>query len=96
MKKQNDQPIKDILRQMMERYHLEEKVNEVRLVHNWEKLMGKTIAKYTEEIYVSKKKLFLRVTSSPLKQELSYSRDKIIQLVNAEIEEGYINEVVIR
>src|ERR1035437_10007457 len=96
MKKQNDQPIKAVLQQMMERYKLEEKVNEVKLVHSWEKLMGKTIAKYTEEMYVSKKKLFLRVTSSPLKQELSYSRNKIIELVNKEIGEGYIDEVVIR
>ncbi|MCC6581908.1 MAG: DUF721 domain-containing protein [Phycisphaeraceae bacterium] len=96
MKKQNEQPIKQVLRQMMEQYHLNEKVNEVKLVNNWEKLMGKTIAKYTQEIYVNKKKLFIRVQSAPLKQELSYSRERIIELVNEEIGEGYINEVVIR
>lgn len=96
MKKQNDQPISQVIQQVLERYRLEEKVNEVKLIRNWEKLMGKTIAKYTQEIYVSKKRLFLRVASSPLKQELSYSRNKIIELVNGEIGEGYINEVIIR
>ncbi len=96
MKKQNEQPIKQVLQQMLERYKLDEKVNEVKLINNWEKLMGKTIAKYTQEIYVNRKKLFIRVQSAPLKQELTYSRDKIIELVNGEIGEGYINEVVIR
>lgn len=96
MKKQNEQPIKKALQQMLERYKLDEKVNEIKLINNWEKMMGKTIARYTQEIYVNKKKLFIRVLSAPLKQELTYSRDKIIELVNNEIGEGYINEVVIR
>lgn len=96
MKRQNDQPIKQAIQQMLERYKLNEKINEVKLVNNWEKLMGKTIAKYTQEIYVNKRKLFIRVLSAPLKQELTYSRGKIIELVNNEIGEGYINEVVIR
>jgi len=96
MKRQNDQPIKQAIQQMLERYKLNEKINEVKLVNNWEKLMGKTIAKYTQEIYVNKRKLFIRVLSAPLKQELAYSRDKIIELVNSEIGEGYIDEVIIR
>jgi hypothetical protein len=96
MKKQNDNPVKDVILQLMKNYKLTEKVNEVKLVNKWEKIMGKTIAKYTTEIYVSNKKLFIRVVSAPLKQELSYSRNKIIELVNNEIEEGYINEVIIK
>src|SRR5688572_11141469 len=38
----------------------------------WEKVMGKTIAKYTEKIKVINKTLFITTNVAPLKQELLY------------------------
>jgi len=96
MKRQNEQSLKEALRELLDSYHLREKVNEMRLLQNWEQLFGKTISKYTEKIYVHNKKLYLTINSAPLRHELMYSRDKIVERINEVIEKDFVNEVVIR
>ncbi len=96
MKRQNEQPLKEVIQQLLDTYHLKEKVNELRLVQSWETLFGKTIAKYTQKMFVSNKKLHLTITSAPLRQELMYSREKLIERINEAIEEDFVREVVVR
>ncbi len=62
----------------------------------WEQVMGKTIAKYTEKIEVTNHTLFISTTVAPLKNELLYQKDKIIQRVNEALGENLVKEVVIR
>lgn len=62
----------------------------------WEQIMGKTIAKYTEKIEIINHTLFISTTIAPLRNELLYQKDKIIQRVNEALGENLIKEVVIR
>ena len=62
----------------------------------WEQIMGVTIAKYTESIQISNKTLFITTSVAPLRNELVYQKEKIIQRVNEALGEQVINEVVIR
>lgn len=62
----------------------------------WEQIMGATIAKYTESIQISNKTLFITTSVAPLRNELVYQKEKIIQRVNEALGENVINEVVIR
>ena len=62
----------------------------------WEKIMGKTVAKYTDKLQIIGSTLFVSTTVAPLKNELVYQKEKIIELVNAELGEKIIKEVVIR
>jgi hypothetical protein len=66
-------------------------INEV-----WEKLMGKTIAKYTEKIYIINGTLFITTTVAPLKQELSFQKEKIKLRVNEALKDNVIQNVVIQ
>ena len=71
-------------------------MNEIQLIQNWEKLFGKTIAKYTLKIFVNKGRLFLTITSAPLRQELMYSREKLMERINEAIEKDFIKEIIVR
>ena len=62
----------------------------------WEKVMGKTIARYTENIRVINKTLFITTNVAPLKQELGYQKEKIKLRVNEALGEKVIDEVVIQ
>lgn len=62
----------------------------------WEKIMGKTIAKYTEKIQIHGSTLYITTTVAPLKHELLYQKDKIIQRVNEALGEATVKEVVIQ
>lgn len=62
----------------------------------WEKIMGKTIAKYTDKIEIIGTTLFISSAVGPLKNELHYQKAKIIERVNEALGEKVINEVVIK
>lgn len=96
MKRQNDQPIKEVIAELLHSYRLKEKMNEVRLVKHWEELFGKTISKYTEKMFVNNKTLYLTISSAPLRQELMYSRKTMVERINEAIEKDFIRDVVVR
>ena len=62
----------------------------------WKELMGEMVAGYTSSIKVSGNKLILVITSGPLKHELAYNKDKLIQKINERMGEDYIKEIIIR
>ncbi|MEM7104983.1 MAG: DUF721 domain-containing protein [Bacteroidota bacterium] len=96
MKKTNEETIKNVLKEWIQSSNLKPKLNQARVVKYWEELMGPTIAGYTRQIYVSKGKLFIVLDSAPLRQELSFGKEKIMSMINAELGEDFVKEVIIR
>lgn len=96
MRKKNEVTLADAMQAMLREYKLKSRFDETRVKTLWEDLMGKTIATYTSEIEVHKHVLYLTILSAPLKQELSFSKEKIKNLINGEMGENYVKEVVIR
>ncbi len=95
MRKKNDVTIGEAMQAMLKEFGLKSRFDETRVRIIWAEVMGKTIATYTTNIYVNKRILYLTIISAPLKQELSFAKDKIIQRINEEMGEHYINDVVI-
>jgi predicted nucleic acid-binding Zn ribbon protein len=92
----NEQSIKDAIGEFLKASQLSGKLAERKIIDNWEKIMGKTIAKHTKEISIHNKKLFLRIDSAPLKQELFYNREKMRKMLNEEAGEEAVKEIVFR
>ena len=96
MRNSDEEPIKSVIARLLKAYRLQGKMDEMTLRTAWEKLMGTAIANRTTKIYLSKNTLFVNINSAALKQELNYSRGKIMELVNKELEREIVKEVVIR
>ena len=90
----NEISLKEAIKQLMKAYRLDDKMNEVRLINSWEKVVGKLISRHTSNIYIKKGKLFVRLDSAALKNELSYSKEKIIELLHKEVGVKTIDEIV--
>ncbi|MGI4833702.1 MAG: DUF721 domain-containing protein [Janthinobacterium lividum] len=87
-------PLKEGLEALIRAYRLGGKLSEVSLVASWERVMGKAVALKTKEVYVSKGKLFVRLTSAPLKHELVMAKTRVLDLLNAEAGTQVVSEVV--
>ena len=96
MVRKNDQTLSEALNLFLQEHKLKPQLNETRIKSLWEQLMGKTIATYTSNIAVRKGTLYLTILSAPLRQELSFSKEKILTLLNDELGEDFVKEVVIR
>jgi predicted nucleic acid-binding Zn ribbon protein len=94
MKINSDRPIREVLKELIETYHLEWKLNEVKAIHSWEKVVGEMIARHTKDLYIKNGKLFVKIDSPALKNELSYSSSTIIDKLNTEAGCKVVEEVI--
>ena len=62
----------------------------------WEQIMGKTIAKYTDNLRIINRTLYITTSVAPLKQELQFQKEKIKLRVNEALGKNEIKEVVIQ
>ena len=61
-----------------------------------EEWLGKLIAKNTDKIFVSNRKLYIHIKSGPVKYEMNLGREQLLQLINEKIGENYFEEILIR
>ena len=90
----HEQTLKEVLAKIMERYKLSPKLNEIQLREAWSRIMGKNVAQYTTDIYIEKKVLYIKLSSPALKQELSYSKEKLKVNINEEFGSEQITKIV--
>lgn len=86
----------DALKAFLDKSKLKNGIRAVQIEEVWEKVMGKTIAKYTDKIEIINDKLFIYSSVGPLKNELQYQKQQIIQRVNEMMGEKVIADVVIK
>ena len=86
----------EALKQFLNKSRLKRQVQALQIEEAWEQIMGKTISKYTDKIEIHGNTLYINTAVAPLKQELLYQKEKIIQLVNEALGEKVIKEVVIK
>lgn len=77
-----EKPLKELVNQMLRAYGLGDKLDEISLVKSWEEIVGKMIARHTTDIYFNSGTLHVKLDSAPLRQELSYAKTKLINLLN--------------
>ena len=88
--------IGEALQQFLNKSKLKSGMQAIQIEDVWEKIMGKTVAKYTDKIQIIGSTLFVTTTVAPLKNELLYQKEKIIEMVNKELGEKTVKEVVVR
>jgi predicted nucleic acid-binding Zn ribbon protein len=86
----------DALKEFLKQSKLKSSIQALQIEEVWEKIMGKTISKYTDKIQIHGQTLYINTVVAPLKQELLFQKDKIIQLVNEALGEAVIKDVVIK
>lgn len=87
--------IGDAIKGFLKKSRLDSGVKAVQIEAIWEKLMGKTIAQYTDKIKIFNKKLYIQTAVGPLKNELQFQKPQIIARVNEAFGETVIDEVII-
>ena len=88
--------IGDAIQQFLKSSRIKGDIQALQIEEVWEKLMGKTISKYTDSIKIINKTLFITTHVAPLKQELQYQKEKIKLRVNEALGNNDIQEVVIQ
>jgi hypothetical protein len=88
--------ISDVLKQFVTTYKLHDGIVKVDVKTAWFRLMGNGVTNYTEEVVLKNNTLYVKLTSSVLRDELGYGKEKIIKMINEEIGEEVVKALVLR
>lgn len=92
----NDSPIGDILKEIIQANKLEKGLNQISVADAWKNLMGNGVNNYTKDVILKGSTLYVELTSSVLREELTYGKSKIITMINEELGSEIVKEVVLR
>ena len=86
----------DALKQFVQNSKLKNGIRAAQIEEVWLELMGNTIAKYTDKIYIFDQKLFIETSVGPLKNELGFQKQQIKERVNEKMGEKIITDGIIK
>lgn len=96
MRRSKTQKIDELIRQVLKENNLDGRLKEYELINSWEKVIGKNVANATTDIYIRNRKLFVKVRSSVMRNELLIIRDGLIRALNREVQANIIDDIVVR
>ena len=96
-KRHNDQQkIDDLLKSFVKENKLEKGLDKVNVEAAWRDLMGNGVNNYTNSVKLHQDTLYVELSSSVLREELSYGKDKIVNMLNESLGKNLITKHILR
>jgi len=78
---------------MLQENKLQEGIDQFDVKDAWENVMGKGVMSYTESIRLKRNTLYVKLSSSALKEELNYGKEKIVKMLNESLKNVLIKSI---
>jgi predicted nucleic acid-binding Zn ribbon protein len=75
--------------------NLSKGMRKLKVEETWKEMMGPGVMAHTSSVKLQNKTLIIQLTSSVLREELSYGKDKIIKMMNEKIGETVISKLML-
>ena len=89
-------PIREIIEEVLKASGIDQKLKERELIRQWDEVVGITIARSTDSIYISDRKLIVKIRSSVIRNELTMIRDGLKMELNRRSGQVIIDEIIIK
>ena len=88
--------LSDVLKEFVSTNKLQEGLDKVEIKDAWENLMGNGVNSYTTSVQLKRDTLYVQLSSSVLREELSYGKEKIINMLNEALGKPLIKTLVLK
>ncbi len=96
-KQQNSHlPLSEALSEFIKENKLQKGMDKVDAREAWSNLMGNGVNNYTTAVELKNETLFVSLSSSVLREELSLGKTKIIAMINEELGRELVKKLVLR
>lgn len=85
-----------IIQAFVETNNLQHGLDKVNVREAWANLMGNGVNNYTTAIELKNETLYVQLSSSVLREELSYGTEKIINMLNESVGKDIVKKLVLR
>jgi hypothetical protein len=92
----NESTVGDILQRIIQVNKLQPGMDQIDVKDAWRQLMGNGVNSYTRNVVLKGSTLYVELTSSVLREELTHGKSKIITMINEELRRDVVRDVVLR
>lgn len=93
-KRENDiNKLGDLIPNMLEQNKLQKGMDQIYVKEAWAEVMGKGVVNYTESVSLKNQTIFVKLSSSALREELEYGKDKIVKMMDASLEHVKVKSI---
>ena len=90
------QVIQGNIDRVLKEQNLDLKLDETRLIKAWNSLLGEQVASYTTKLYIQRGVLYVHLSSSVLRSELSMCRNMLMDRLNKQVGRQIITNIIFR
>ena len=94
-RKREPDSIENLMKSFVKENNLTKGMQKLQIEEIWTKLMGAGVVAYTTQVQLQNKTLIVKLTSSVLREELGYGKEKIIQMINEELGEKLVSRLML-
>jgi len=95
-KKGNNLNMQEALKAFIDKNKLQKGIDKVQVKEAWDLLMGNGVANYTTGVELKGSVLYVSLSSSVLREELSHGKSRIIVMLNDELGKNLVQKLVLR
>ncbi|MDA8594993.1 DUF721 domain-containing protein [Flavobacteriaceae bacterium] len=95
-RKRDTESIKSVIDQMISSSKLKTGMQRMSVKDAWGEVMGPGVLNYTTNVSLKAGTLEVRMSSSTLREELNYGKEKIAKMLNEHIGEELITRVILK
>ena len=85
--------IKDLMQNVLQENKLQKGIDLIAIKEAWSSVMGNGVVSYTQDVQFKNGTLVVKLLSSVLREELSYGKNKIVDLLNKKLNKPLIKNV---
>lgn len=95
-RKKDNLPLREALKDFIQENRLQQGIDKVNAREAWIQLMGNGVNNYTTAIELRNETLYVSLSSSVLREELSLGKSKIVDMLNEELGKDLVKKIVLR
>ena len=96
MRRNNTNTIGQIIKKIISNNKLSKRLDVLNVLDVWNNIIGKDLEKYIKSAKLVDDKLYVKLRSSIVRNEMSYKKTQLIQRINKKLNKDVIKDIILK
>lgn len=96
MRRNNINTIGQVIKKLIKNKKLSKRLDALKVLDVWNNIIGKDLEKYIKSTKLVDDKLYVKLRSSIVRNEMSYKKTQLIQRINKKLNKDVIKDIILK
>ena len=96
MRRNNINTIGQVIKKLIKNKKLSKRLDALKVLDVWDNIIGKDLEKYIKSTKLVDDKLYVKLRSSIVRNEMSYKKTQLIQRINKKLNKDVIKDIILK